>query len=201
VRVVANAPTPPSTERSGSDSMPRSVRFVQGLLWLQSGIWACCALLFLVWAVTVAIMALTGAAYVHRNGGEFLVAAVGFFPVGVVTGGFAAAKFILGRSLPGRRELTRKTAIGVEVAMASLGALITAGANASDGLPAVLVTVPALVGGGLSLAAAVGLMRRPARQFFADPRVARNSPPDSNHTTAFSADGSGRWHHSALRPA
>lgn len=160
--------------------MPRSVRYARGLLWFQGGIWACGALLYAGWAATAAIMALTGDADLLRHGG------VVFFPVAVVTGGFAAAKFRLARSLAGRGEPSRKTVIGVEIAMAGLGALLTAGAvDSSGGFPAGLFACAGFVGGGLSLAAALGLLRRPARQFFAEPGRAR--PPARPETATAAA--------------
>jgi hypothetical protein len=176
--------------------MPRSVRYARGLLWLQCGIWACGALLYAAWAVTAAIMALTGHADLLRHG------AVVFFPVAVVTGGFAAAKFRLARSLAGRRERTRKVAVGVEIAMACLGSLITAGAvDSSGGFPAGLFAYAGFVGGCLSLAAALGLMRHPARRFFTDPGPALGSTPDGDSRTACSAPVNTLRRNLTLRPA
>ncbi len=141
-------------------------------------------------------MALNGSAYLLRHCG------VVFFSVSVVAGGFAAAKFHLARSLARQRDQTRKTVIGIEMAMVCLGALITAGPDPSGGLSADLLILPAFVGGSLSLAAALGLLRRPARLFFTDPRPAASPPRDGEGRTASSAPVSTRRRDlTTLRPA
>lgn len=175
--------------------MPRSVRYARGLLWLQGGIWACGAFLYAGWAVTAGVRALAGDFGLLRHGG------VVFLTVAVMTGGFAAAKFHLARSLAGRRERTRKAVIGVEITMAGLGALITAGVDLSGGLPAGLLFFPALAGGGLSLAAALGLLRRPARQFFAQPRPPARPALDGDSGAAFTAAAGALRPGATLRPA
>ena len=168
--------------------MPRSARYVRSLLWLQGGIWACGALMYAMWAVVAGITALTGDTL--------------FLPVAPMTGGFAAAKFLLARSLSGRRERTRKTVIGVEIAMACFGALITAGAlDSSGGFPAALSFFAGFVAGVLSLAAALGLLRRPARQFFAEPGPVPIPAPGDDTTTSFSAPVSTTPRYLAVRPA
>ena len=175
--------------------MPQSVRYVRSLLRLQGGIWACGALLWAGWAVTAGVKALAGDADLLRRGG------VVFLSVAVMTGGFAAAKFRLARSLAGRRERTRKVVIGVEFAMAGLGALITAGTNLSGGIQAGILLVPAFVGGGLSLAAALGLLRRPARQFFAELGPAAGRTPSGDGDTAFTVAVGTLRRNVVLRPA
>lgn len=159
--------------------MPLSVRYAQGMLWLQGGIWACAALLWAGWAVTAAFKALVGDTDLLRRGG------VVFLSVAVMTSGFAVAKVRIARSLAGRRERTRKVVIGVEFAMAGLGALITVGTNLSGGIQAGLLLFPASVGGGLSLAAALGLLRRPARQFFVEPGPVGRPTSDRDGSTDF----------------
>lgn len=60
---------------------------------------------------------------------------------------------------------------------------MTADADPSGGMPADFVTLAALVGGGPSLAAAIGLLRRKARQYCATQlpvRPATDSNGDSN---------------------
>jgi len=192
---TASAPGSPAGA-AGSSHMPRSVRYARGLLWLQGGIWACGALLYAVWTLVTGISALAGHAnFIHNGGALFLSAAV-------MTGGFAAAKFLLARSLGGRRERIRKTVIGVEMAMACLGALITAGAvDSSGGLPAGLFLCAGFVGGALSAAAALGLLRRPARQSFAQPGRACSPASDSNSNSSFSAPFSTTGRYLAVRPA
>lgn len=140
-------------------------------------------------------MALAGDADFVRRGG------VVFLSVAVITGGFAVAKFRLARSLAGRRERTRKVAIGVEFAMAGLGALITVGTNLSGGIQAGILLFPAFVGGRLSLAAAVGLLRRPARQFFVEQGLAGGPIPGGDSSTAFTVAVGTPRRHVALRPA
>jgi hypothetical protein len=145
--------------------------------------------------VTAGVKALVGDADLLRRGG------VVFLSVAVMTGGFAAAKFRLARSLAGRRERTRKVVIGVEFAMAGLGALITAGTNLSGGIQAGILLVPAFAGGGLSLAAALGLLRRPARQFFAELGPAAGPTPGGDGDTAFTVAVGTLRRSAALRPA
>jgi hypothetical protein len=192
---TASAPGSPAGA-AGSSHMPRSVRYARGLLWLQGGIWACGALLYAVWTLVTGISALAGHAnFIHNGGALFLSAAV-------MTGGFAAAKFLLARSLAGRRERIRKTVIGVEMAMACLGALITAGAvDSSGGFLAGLFVCAGFVGGALSVAAALGLLRRPARQFFAQPGRACSPASDSNSNSSFSAPFSTTGRYLAVRPS
>jgi len=175
--------------------MPRPVRFARGLLYFQGVIWAGGAFMFAIWTVAAGIMALAGDDHVVRSGGVI------FLPVAVVAGGLGAAKFFLARKLAARGARTREIAIGVEIAMACLGALMTAGANLSGGLPADLFTLAAFVGGVLSLVAALGLLRRPARQFSAEPGPAVSPAPDSDSRTAFSAPISILRRYRVLLPA
>jgi hypothetical protein len=103
-------------------------------------------------------------------------AVAGWLPaVAALTGGFAMTKILLARRLSSGRERIRRAVVGVEIAMACLGALITAGVDPAGGLPAGFIALAAITGGGLSLAAAVRLMRRQARQYFADPRLPTNA--------------------------
>jgi hypothetical protein len=162
--------------------MPRSVRYARTLLQLQGGIWACGALVYAAWTVVTGITALTGHAYFIHSGGAL------FLSLALLTGGFAAAKFLLARSLANPRERARKTVIGVEIAMACLGALMTAGAlDSSGGFPAALYFFAGFAGGILSLAAAAGLLRRPARQFFTEPGPAPSPAPASDANISCSA--------------
>lgn len=180
VLVVANASIPGSPAQGlGSGDMPRSVRYARCLLGLQGVIWACGALLFAGWTAAAGIMALTGDAYVLRHG-EGL-----FLPVAVVAGGLAAVKFVLAKSLAGRRERTKKAVIGVEIAMACLGLLMTADANPSGGLPADLVAFAGFGGGGLSLAAVLALLCRPAKGFFAEQGPASSPTSDTDCRASF----------------
>lgn len=156
--------------------LPASVRYARGLLWLQGGIWA-----WLAASTTVAIaVMLLDVLRGHRAWGS-AAAVAGALAVAALTGFFAASKIRLATRLRDGSNRTRKTAVGIEVAMTLLGALITAGADPSGGMPADFVTLAALVGGGLSLAAAIGLLRRPAREYFAALRAApTKASSDSN---------------------
>jgi hypothetical protein len=154
--------------------MPASVRYARGLLWLQGGIWAW---LTISSTVTIAVMLIEVLAG-HRAWGTAAPAA-GLLPVALFAGAFAATKICLATRLRAGHNRARKTAVGVEFAMTCLGALIVAGADASGGMTADFVTLAALVGGGLSLAAAVGLLHRPAREYFA-PGSPTKASADSN---------------------
>jgi len=178
-------PVPPAPAGKPGTGLPPAVSYARGLLRLQGLIWALLAIGFAV----PALLALTDVMNGHR-----FAAGVGWLPaVAALTGGFAIAKIRLARRLGGGQEPTRKAVIGVEIAMTCLGALITAGADPSGGFPAGFFALAAITGGGLSLAAAVGLMRREARRYFADPGLAANAATDGD------LDGSTGY--SALRPA
>lgn len=56
--------------------------------------------------------------------------------------------------------------IGVEITMACLGVLVTAFTDVSGGMLPDFLVPAALVGGGMSFAAVVGLLRGPARKYF-----------------------------------
>jgi hypothetical protein len=70
--------------------------------------------------------------------------------------------------------------IGIEIAMTCMGILIIAGADFSGGMPAGFVTLAAFIGGCLSLAAAIGLLRRPARAYFTTPHLAGHAEAERN---------------------
>lgn len=142
--------------------MPHSVRYARGLLWLQGGIWA---LLAVVGAIDGAIsLAQVLAAHSARSSNAVAGAVVGP-SIAVVAGGLAVLKMRLAMRITRASGRTRKTAIVVEVAMACLGILTTVSVDYSGGVPADLIALAALIGGGLSLAAAIGLLRRKARQY------------------------------------
>lgn len=195
LQVVPTGPVPASPTRRSTSRMPVSVRYAQSLLRLQGGIWACGAVLWAGWAVTAGVKALAGDADLLRRGGVL------FFLVAAMTSGFAVSKFRLARSIAGRRERARKVVIGVEFVMAGLGTLITVGTNLSGGVPAGLVLFPAFVGGGLSLAAALGLLRRPARQFFAEPGPVAGPTPGGDSGAAFTVAGGIVRRNAVPRPA
>lgn len=192
---MSTVPAPASSAGRSTNQMPLSVRYARGLLWLQGGIWASAALLWAGWAVTAGVKALAGDTDLLRRGG------VVFLSVAVMTSGFAVAKFRLARSLAGRRERTRKVVIGVEFAMAGLGALITVSTNLSGGMQTGLLLFPAFAGGGLSLAAALGLLRRPARQFFAEPSPVARPTSDRDGSTDFTVAVGPLRRNAVTRPA
>lgn len=175
---VLGPSTPPESVRGKPVTrrrLPASVRYARGLLFLQGGIWAWLAASSTVTGAVVLIEVLAG----HRTSGTAIAGAAAL-SAAVLTGLFAATKIRLAIRLRDGRDRTRKTAVGVELAMTCLGALITAGADPSGGMPADMVTITALVGGGLSLAAAIGLLRRPARQYFAPSCSRANASDDGN---------------------
>jgi hypothetical protein len=171
----------PSKRSAGPGSrVPHSVRYARGLLWLQGGIWA---LLAVVGAIDGAIsLAQVLAAHSARSSNAVAGAVVGL-SIAVMAGGLAALKMRLAMRITRASGRTRKTAIVVEVAMTCLGILMTVSVDYSGGVPADLIALAALIGGGLSLAAAIGLLRRKARQYGAmEPpvRTATDSNGDRN---------------------
>jgi hypothetical protein len=178
-------PVPPASAGKSDSHLPSAVRYARGLLWLQGAIWALLAIGFAVPTVVTLIHVLVG----QRTWASF-AAAVGWLPVmAALTGGFAMTKIRLARRLGGGHERIRRVVIGVEIAMTCLGALITAGVDPAGGMPADMVALAAITGGGLSLAAALGLMRRQARRYFANPGLATNAAADGagDSNTAHSA--------------
>lgn len=155
----------------GHSQLPVSVRYARGLLYLQGSIWAFLAVSSAATTVVTMGHVLAG----HKTWGSF-AAEVGWLPALIaLTSAVAVTKFTLARRLSARREAIRKTVIAIEIAMTGLGALITAGVDPSGGMPAGVLGLAATVGGGLSLAAAVGLIRRRARQYFANPVLATSA--------------------------
>jgi len=180
-------PVPPGFPGEPGSGLPSAVRYARGLLWLQGAIWALLALGF-------AVPTLAGLADVLAGHRTWFAAAVGWLPaVAALTGGFAMTKILLARRLGGGQERIRKVVIGAEISMTCLGVLITAGVNPAGGLPAGFLALAAVTGGGLSLAAAMGLMRRESRRYFAGPGVAANAATDDH------VDGNAGY--CAVRPA
>jgi hypothetical protein len=133
--------------------VPQSVRYAGGLLKVQA----------VIWGLTCALSVLG----VAENAAAHLLAGSAWFALAAVLGGtFAMLKWRLARGLPTGAHRTRKTAIGVEIAMACFGGLGALSLDPSAGAIAGLIGLPFLAGTGLSLAAAIGLMRPPARQYF-----------------------------------
>jgi hypothetical protein len=129
--------------------MPSTVGFAFGLLYLQASIWGLLCVGAVVWAASAP-------AYL-----AVLLA------VGTVAGAIAGAKAWLARRIPRGSDRTRQWVVAVECVMAGLGALLTLPLLIPEGggVPA----LACLVGGGLSLRAAIWLSQPPARQYFARP--------------------------------
>ncbi|HCU94169.1 MAG TPA: hypothetical protein DHU96_16170 [Actinobacteria bacterium] len=139
--------------------MPLPVRYAWGLLWLQGLIWGGLALLMVIGAVVAVIDILA-------NVNAVVALALAVF-AGALTVGFATGEIVLARALARGSKGARKTAIGVEIAMTSLGAMWAAGSNFSGGLVAGAGGLAAAAGAGLSLAAVVCLLHRSTRQYSA----------------------------------
>jgi hypothetical protein len=149
---------------------PPSVRYAQVVLFLQGSIWAMGA----IGGVTGTVDALT--AILHGKPWALLILAAGW---SAVAGGMATVDTLLAVHLGrGGSRRARKAVIAVELAMTCFGVLwFFNGIYTVSGLPADMVTLAGLVGGGLSLAAALALMSRRARQYAA-PRAARAEDTD-----------------------
>jgi hypothetical protein len=156
--------------------MPRSVRFARALLWVQGAIWAWLAVSTTVTLAVMLIEVFTS----HRTWNN-PAEVIGWVAVAAgLTTAFATVKIRLARSLKNGHLQTRKTVIGIEIAMTCMGVLVVAGADFSGGMPADVVTLAAFTGGCLSLAAAIGLLRRPAREYFSTPHLAAHAEGDSD---------------------
>jgi hypothetical protein len=148
-------PAQPATARTAP--APLSVRYAQAVLFLQGGIWAMAA----IGGVIGEVGALT--AVLHGKPWALVVLAVGW---SAFAASMATVKTLLAvRVGRGRSRRTRKAVITVELAMTCFGVLwFFDGVYSASGLPADVFSLAGLAGGGLSLAAALVLMRRRARQ-------------------------------------
>jgi hypothetical protein len=141
--------------------LPLAVRYVSGLLWLQGVIWGALALLMVI-GIVVAVMQILA----NQNAIVGLAAEVVICGIASV---FAGGTITLARALGRGGEGGRKTAIGVEIAMTCLGAMMAASSDFSGGLVADAGALAAVAGICLSLAAVVCLLRPGARQYLAVP--------------------------------
>ena len=180
VTLTAVSPFPDSSQRpaparpgtAAGRHVPRSVTYARSLLRLQAGIWA---LLAFVGAIDGTISLVLITAHGARSSNAVAGAVIGLC-VALVAAGIAVLKLRLAVCMTRAADCTRKTVIVVEIAMSCLGILMAASVDYSGGMPADLIALAALAGGGLSLAAAIGLLRRKARQFCVMPKLpARNS--------------------------
>jgi hypothetical protein len=151
---------------------PRSVRYARGLLGLQAGCW-----------VLASGLCMLGVAENAAVG--YSLGAAGFALAGVITAMFAVLKWRLAKRVLAGYAQSRKVAIGVELSMTCFGALGSLSLDLSGGIAVGLIGLPFMVGTGLSLAAVIGLLRPPARRYFA----ARTSNPASLDKS-FDVDGS-----------
>lgn len=168
---AATVPLPPA---------PPSVRYAQVVLFLQGSIWALGA----IGGVIGAVAALTGSQ--HGKPWAFFALAVGW---SAFAGGMATVKTLLAVRL-GRGGSWRalKAVIAVELAMTCFGLLWFFGqAYTATGLPADMFALAGLGGAGLSLAAALVLMRRRPRQHAASNAVRPEvtSPGPASGPTSF----------------
>lgn len=173
-------PEPSKPSPAPGSRVPHSVRYARGLLWLQGGIWALLAVVGTIDGVISLVQVLAGHGARSRNA---VAGPVVGLSIAAVASGLAVLEMRLAVRIARASGRTRKTVIGVEIAMTCLGILMTAGADPSGGMPADFVTLAALVGGGLSLAVAIGLLRRKARQYCATQlpvRPVTDSNGDSN---------------------
>jgi hypothetical protein len=164
-----------------ASQVPLPVSYARGLLLLQGIIWA--------------VLAANGAVVVVGAiaGGHVAALAPIWAGAPLAAGGFAVMKLRFRARLGRGSDRARKAVIGAEVAMAGLGALLTAGAvDSSGGFPAGFFALAGFAGGGLSLAAALGLLRRRARDYCSPPgdrgdpaRGTGTRPPAGPGTAAF----------------
>jgi hypothetical protein len=153
------------------------VRHARGLLGLQAGCWVVASTLCV---LGVAENAAVGSA----------LGAAGFALAGVIAAMFAVLKGRLARHLLAGTAQGRKVAIGVELSMTCFGALGTLSLDPSGGIAIGLIGLPFVVGTGLSLSAVLGLLRPPARRYFASPTsnpasFDEPSDADGSHPASF----------------
>ena len=141
-------------------SRPLSVRYACGLLWLQAGLWAVAALG--IGGLWIAGMAMNWAppAWIHSRLGWLISEGICLILAGVLSAGSA----VLATGLARGRAEARIAAVVLESFMVPFGWLFATYTAAGEGF--VDPGPPAgLVGGVLSLAAAIGLLSRQARRF------------------------------------
>jgi hypothetical protein len=170
--------------RNGQQA-PGSVAYASGVLRVQAGCWGIMSALCM---LGVAENAAAGSA----------AGAAGFALAGLIAGTFAVLKVRLGRRLLAASARARKVAIGVEISMTSFGALGVLASSTPDGAVGLVVFfLPFAVGTGLSLGAVIGLLRPPARQYFAV--TASTPPPVGEPSAADGSDPASFWHPRAAR--
>lgn len=152
-------PRPP-----GIQPAPPSVKYAQRLLWLQASIWAMGA------AGGGIVLATAQPSILHGRHWALIVLAGGWSAFAV---GMAAVKTLLADRLGrGRSQRARKAVIAVELAMTGFGVLWFSTPYTGPG-----VDMAGFGGASLSLAAALVLMRRRARQY-AEPDAVSSAVTD-----------------------
>jgi len=146
------------------DPRPLSVLYAYALLWVQAGMWAVAAL------GTVAVCADKAnwepATRSPAHLAWFIAASILLF---ALTAGLSAGSAFLGVRLMRGAAGARITAVVLETLMTCFGALIANyTASSGAGITAAVPVLAGLVGAALSLAAAIGLLRKHARHFTKD---------------------------------
>jgi hypothetical protein len=158
---------------------PRSVKYAQVVLFVQGAIWGWAAMA----SAVVAVEGVTGIAHgMHRT---LLVIAAGG---SAIAGGMATVELLLAVRLGrGRSQQVRKAVIAIELAMTCFGVL-----SFSTRYSGPVADLAGFAGACLSLAAALALMRRRARQY------AESGPSHPELTDPGSASGpTSFWRHAA----
>jgi hypothetical protein len=151
---------PASHAGSNPGPRPLSVRYARGLLWVQAGLWAVATLGTGVLWITSMAMNWAPVARTHSRLDWFIAAGICFILAGVLSAGSA----ILATSLARGSAEARIAVVVLESFMVLFGWLFATYTATGEGF--VDPGPPAgLVGGALSLAAAVGLLSKHARRF------------------------------------
>jgi hypothetical protein len=160
---------------------PPSVRYAQVVLFVQGTIWGVAAMA----GAVVAVVGVTG--MVHDMRSPLLVLATGGW---AFAGGMATVEMLLAARLGrGRSRLVRKAVIALELVMTCFGVLWF-----STPYSGPVADLAGFAGACLSLAAALALMRRRARQHAEPVHPELTDPGSASRPTSF-------WRHSALARA
>ena len=149
--------------------MPLSVSNASGLLCVQAALWAAASAgVLAVWADNARRHGPAGSSL---HGAWFAGAGIMAF---ATTAGLAAGFALLGRRLQRATPGIRIAVVVVESLMACFGVLIAyVTAAAGAGITAIVPVLAGLAGAAVSLVAAAGLLRKPARRFTARPAGGR----------------------------
>ena len=152
---------PASHAHSNLAPRPLSVRYACGLLWVQAGLWTVGALgIGGLWITSVIMNGAAPVIWAHSSLAWFIVVGICF----ILAGGLSAGSAALARGLARGSAEARIAVVGLESFMVLFGWLFANFTATGDGF--VDPGPPAgLVGGALSLAAAIGLLGKHARGF------------------------------------